>query len=672
MRKKLFTRSLLVLVFLLDNFGTQDVYGSPLDHETKSDARETLINARSIYPELSVELNTPAHAVIKFNPNESSDSSDSEIREIPHLVLSRNGVPTPRSERMLEIVVHNVPVSAPGVFVNLIIYTQHKDPDYEGKDGSRIQVWSSQQFIPQTAQPSRDVTVNFLVAFDRYIRSENKIIETPTDYFQYQVSIMDVNGILKQSRTENYAFLMENQWRVPLPKLLEAAPGAAPNYLLVYYYDMIPFQADMRNPFTRIPRQNISRYIQETLIPAMVNAIQIQSNTWGFMWYPEWRNFRADEDPKTLSVALGEYGVWFHGRSPSLGSSMISIRVDGSVREYDNLTDGIMSIFHHELFHNQQRNMDLHFGDTVNISGKDDVWMMFSEGTAVLASSVGQPQVQFGKNSAARSYMKRANAFIGSEGIFGGGLNQSYEKIPYNTATYWRFLYEKCGGVNKGLDDPEAGMGVIRTVLETLYKGEVVDIHASTNWIESLPRIMDRVLAQSPLCPFHDYEASLSEFARSIYMLRLEAGRCDASLQDNCGFYDPQALYNTPPFKSALIVARPAMYINGNIPTSFGIDFVELTLDSTTSGKSFRIVFDRSSVSHAEFAVHVVMLKSGEPQPVLVEESQIMTTKNGQIVYETGDLNLGEFDCLGLIITRLDSNEKQDAIGSYTIQVMAP
>jgi len=667
MRNKRLPYSLLILLFLLNTFGVQYVSGIAPTPEAKSGLVETRNFIALTYANILVNLGTPVYDVIQFE-KAGTDSTTPEAYELPHLVLNRNGVLTPSYERTLNIVINHIPVSTPGVFITLTIFTQHKDPDYEGKDGKKIQAWSEKQFIPQTSQTLQDMRAVFHVTFDRLTKFGDQTISTPTDYFQYQFSITDANGILKYSRAENYAFLMENQWRVPLPNLMEAEPGSAPQRLLVYYYDMIPFQANKKDPWTRIPRQSVDRYIQIELIPAMVQALQTQSNAWGFVWYPEWRNYRRDEGPKTLSVALGEYGVWFHGKAPSLGHSMISIRVDGSVGEYDNLTDGLMSVFHHELFHNLQRNIDLHFGGNGNVSGMDEAWMMFSEGTAVLASSAGQPQVQFSPGAALRNYMKRANAFIGSEGVFYGGLNKSYENIPYYTALYWRFLYEKCGGINNGIDDPTVGMRVIRNVLETLYSGDIVDINASANWTEALPRILDRALAEST-CPFHDYETSLSEFARSIYSLRLADGRCDAVIHRDCGFYDPNSLYNLPPVDHEVIAARSAIYISGNISTSYGIDFIELTLDTTANQQSFRIVFDKSSISKADFTVQLVMIKSSKSKPTLVKDSNILNTENGKVSFEAENINFNEVDCIGLIVTRSDANEKQDAIGSYTIQI---
>ena len=669
-------QSLLVFSFLMGTFGVRGVSGSSPEPEPEAEIRDTWeAYPASTYSSMSVKLSTPTHQVIEFNTGEQTQKEQKslqEVREIPQLVLNRNGVLTPGYERTLEVVANNVPVYAPGIRVILTISTQHQDPDRARADGKRIQVWRDEQFIPYTSQTQQGVRLSFSVTFDRHTILDEKPIITPTDYFRYQISVVDLNGNLRQSYTQDYAFLMENHWRVPLPKLLEAEPGSAPDQLLIYYYDMTPFQADMRDPFTQIPRQDIGRYIQVELIPVMVKAIQTQSNDWGFAWYPEWHNFRRDEDPKILSVALGEYGVWFHGEAPTLGHSMISIRVDGTAREYDNLTDGIMSTFHHELFHNHQRNISLHFTQNGNVAGKDEAWKMFSEGTAVLASSVGQPDVQFGQAISLRSYMKRANSFIGDDGVFGGGLNKRYENIPYHTVMYWRFLYEKCGG----LENTATGMGVIRTVLETLYNGEVVNIHNVINPIEALPQVMDRALAQSSSCPFHSYEKSLSAFAYSIYMLRLENGRCSELIDSGCGFYAPNSLYTIPPVQMVSTTGIPTTFANGNIPTSYGIDFVEIEMDSTADGKSLMVKFDKSSVSNAEFAVAIVLLNSQEHEPetknrpISMGEPKLLKDEDGHFMFSIDRVNLNEFDYVGLIITRTDSNEELDNHGSYTIQIM--
>ena len=409
---------------------------------------------------------------------------------------------------------------------DLEIETEHGDPDLGRDSQARIRVWDEKRFISSPADPQASQSVDFTVTFQRLFEHQEKAIHTPTDYFRYQVNLSDAKGKLLRTFEQPYAFLLENQWQVPLPKVLEATPGAAPQELVLYFYDMVPFQSSFRDPESRIPRQDVERYIQTELIPAMVEAFQVQTDVWDMPWYEEWTNSRSEEDPKTLSVALNEYGTWFHGAAPSLGHAMISIRVDGSFGEYASITDGIMSVFHHELFHNQQRNISLHFGAKGNISGEDRAWELFSEGTAVLASLVGQPSVQMASSTLPRSYLKRANAFIGSDGVFPGGLNMSYTEIPYHTALYWRYLYEQCGGITDGQENPAAGMQIIRQVLETMYSGEIADINSSTSAVQVFPRILDVALYRTPTCPFHSYEESLVHFMRAIYQLRRADGRC--------------------------------------------------------------------------------------------------------------------------------------------------
>jgi hypothetical protein len=138
----------------------------------------------------------------------------------------------------------------------------------------------------------------------------------------------------------------------------------------------------------------VEHYIQTELIPEMVSAIRTQADTWGFPWYEEWANYRQGEGPKTLSVALTNGDTWFHGLAPSRGHAEISIRVEGAMAEYESLTDGIMSTFQHELFHNQQRNISLHFGGHDDMM-VDDAWRpvrncstSFIRWTATISSNV--------------------------------------------------------------------------------------------------------------------------------------------------------------------------------------------------------------------------------------------------------------------------------------------
>jgi hypothetical protein len=672
MRTKLFLNNLLLIFMIIGSTGNPAI-------TTAAKAMPQRDHMASVIPRLKVTLKATNNATILFKAKNGKKVTvpATQGRKIPHLVLNRNGVLTPGFERTLLLSLENLAVPKSGLYARLVIETQHSNPDLGRKNTNKIRLWEDTKFIPYSAEPQKLVSVDFKIAFQGFLKQEQKSIRTPTDYYSYDLILLDSQGNILREIHQEYAFLMENQWRVPLPKVLEASPNAAPNELLIYYYDMIPFQSDLRDPDTQIPRQDVGKYIQTELIPAMVDAFKTQTNLWGFPWYAEWSNYRTDEDPKTLSVALGEYYTWFHGSAPSLGHAMISIRVDGSFREYSNITDGIMSVFHHELFHNQQRNLNLHFGNTGNIAGKNQAWELFTEGTAVLASFVGQPTVQFERSMVLRSYLKRANAFIGSDGIFRGYLNRDYQEVPYHFAIYWRFLYENCGGIKNGIEDPVTGMTVIRHTLETLYGGKIVNIDTSNEVTEALPRILDVAIKDTPSCVFHSYDESLIHFSRAIFLLRLKDGRCPAAgSSTNCGFYDPRKLYLTPPAEDLLVQAGSTAQINGSISTSYGIDLIELQIDPSAEGKTLKLVFKNISGHEDKFNVEVWETKQvqngteTETYSAQSDKPQSMRTENGLVTMQIDNLSMNEFNSLGLIITRIDPHENRTGSGRYLIQAL--
>ena len=671
MRTIILSVSLMLIILFQNSIGTTTALAETGPRPVEA-SHERDFNAA--FSNLTVDLSTAAGKSIVFNAVEPEDHLhvDALDNTIPHLVLNRNGVLTPGFERTLLVSVGNLVVPPTGMYVQLVIETQHGDPDLDRRRNVRVRVSKETSFIPYNALTQQGVQVEFRITFDPFTELPHKTIQTPTDYYRYRIVVTDPQGNPLHSYAAEYAFLMENQWRVPLPPVLEATPGAAPSELVIYYYDMIPFQRDLRDPRSRIPRQQVNRYIQTELIPAMVEAYQVQSNVWGFPWYEEWHNFRREEDPKTLSVALGEYQIWFHGQPPSLGHSMISIRVDGTAGEYDNLTDGIISVFHHELFHNHQRNMSLHYVKHAAVAGKDQAWMMFSEGTAVLASAVGQPEVQLGPGSQLRSYLKRASAFLGSDGAIGGGLNKSYRDIPYHTAIYWRFLYEKCGGLGPEGEDPSRGMRVIRQILETLYQGHIIDINASVDTAGGLPLIIDEALRSTSGCPFLSYEDSLIQFARAIYQLRLEDGRCQQiNRAAPCGFIDPHRLYPTPPADYHLATGATPAEIVGSIPSSSGIDLVEVALSPSARTQRLKLVF--SSNSSAAFHIEIwktrVFQIDGETRRLSAQAGEpISAWVNGNSLELGMDaLDGSGADALGLIIIRIDSYEETETTGAYSI-----
>lgn len=676
MRAILFLQNLLVIAAMIGS--------SSLPEPMEVEAAQAAIPPKSAsaapsFSDLTVSLKAATEATILFRTEKGKEvnAPNEEERKIPHLVLNRNGVPTPGFERTLYLTLGNLPVPTSGLYIDLDIETQHGDPDVDSRNADKILVWRETRFVPYKPESLEPRSISFKIVFQRTFAHQGRSVRIPADYYCYRITVWDAHGNMVKVIKESYAFLLENQWKVPLPQVLEATPGAAPKKLVVYFSDMIPFQSHPRDPETRIPRQDVERYIQAELIPAMVEAFVTQSNLWEMPWYEEWSNSRSDEDPDILSVALGGRGTWFHGQAPSLGHAMISIRVDGAFGEYANITDGIMSVFHHELFHNQQRNISLHFDSLGNIAGQEKAWKFFSEGTAVLASVVGQPDVQLDSPRMPRSYLKRANAFIGADGLIGGGLNKSFKEIPYHTALYWRFLYEKCGGISNGIENPATGMRIIRHVLETLYSGQIANINTSASSIEALPAIMDVALHKTPSCEFNTFDESLVHFTRAVSQLRHADGRCLAAhISSRCGFFDPNQLYSVPHAEQHALT-QTGTRIDGSIRSSFGLDLVKLALDPSLQGKPLQIII--TSISGPEHEFNVELWMEGQPGPESAFEGHTgltselafsERTRQGNLKIEIDELSMEEIKGLELAITRMDTHENPSAPGQYAIQVI--
>jgi hypothetical protein len=211
----------------------------------------------------------------------------------------------------------------------------------------------------------------------------------------------------------------------------------------------------------------------------------------------------------------------------------------------------------HELFHNLQKNINQHLGGAGWIGGHQHQWQFFAEGTAVLASSVAQPAIQLGASGRERAYFSNANLFLGSETIRGDLANgKRFDEIsPYHAALYWRFLYEQCGGMANGVENPGAGMQIVRRALTSLYQLGEAQAGSLDTFDAWMPQVMDQALAGSA-CPFQTYTQSLAAFAQAVDALRFEHGRCqEPGLPEGCGFYDPHSLYNNPPDNALAIIS---------------------------------------------------------------------------------------------------------------------
>jgi hypothetical protein len=642
-------------------------------------------------PAPAVTVRAASGATIGFRTQngQTMDDVPPVALDLPHLVLYRNGALARPDERTLILTVSDLVLPPSGVTVTLTLQTYHGDPDLGGASENRITVWRASKWLDGSTDLDRTGgTVVFEHEFGATVMSGTQRVATPTDYFRIDLTIAD-EGLSASgpvyTYSEDYAFLMESQWIAPLERAQTTPGSAAPEELIVYYCDMFVFQHDLNDPASRLGRGEIPRYVQRELVPPMLEAFRVQTEDWGFPWQEAWTSYRAEDGKQRLSVALTDGETWFYGEAPMRGHAGISLTTKGGAnRNYETLTDGLLSTFHHELFHNLQKGMVQEFGGHGDVDGKEDPGRFFSEGTAVLAESVAQAATEFAQTSSPRTYISHANGFIGRTN-YHGELNSSYGKMtPYRAAISWRFLYEQCGGMENGREDPGTGMRLIHQTLEVLYSGSLVDTNQSTDLEHTLPAVMDHVL-ESPaarLCPFQTFGESLQHFARAIYQLRLDGGRCiSPGVPAGCGFYDPQNLYFDPPVstiayrgKRVTFAAEDQPYPRG-IKSSFGIDFVDVMLDPRTQGQSLTIEFSGAPGGNTEFSVESwKLMDSGTPDGSSKVMFQVvgppqLTRKatDGYSLYTISGIDTATYNRLGLIITRLDSAEDSDPVGAYTI-----
>jgi hypothetical protein len=636
-------------------------------------------------PKFEVHLQAANGKTIEFRTqnDRTIQGVPPQTRQVPHLVLFRNGELTEPDERTLVVKVGRLNVPNPGITVNLRVETQNWDPDLNNRINRRILVWEESRWIPNSERaPQKDVEVEFSHVFTDTIRTGSGLVQTPTDYFQYKVEVGmgdTKKGSSPQPVREEYSFLMENQWIAPLPSFRAQDRDHAPERLILYTCDMFPFERDGFDLRTRLKRSQVGLFIQDELLPEMVAGIAEQTDEWGFSWSPQWTSYRPEDGDRQLSVALAQNAVWYHGKSPSTAHSGISINVQSKdLAAYSSLKTGILSAFHHELFHNIQRGLNQQVGGVGNVDGIGERWEFVTEGTSVLASMVAQPEAELARE-ARTSYLSQANTFLAGDQFYSDDLNTSYETInPYHSVLYWRFLYEQCGGMDEEIEGLTNGMRVIYRTLNALYareNGEESDL----SFIEELPEVMNDVLSGEPSCPFHSYRESLVAFSQAIYALRLEGGRCtQPGKPSGCGFYDPKAAYADPPVERVIFTGKDRV-VSGAIASSFGMDFIEVVLRPGLDQRSLTVEFSTTPGSRATFKVQIWKLledknrlypetsSSGWVDPEVFSLSEPAVDFH----YDIPVIGMQAFNRLGLIITRIDSSEKLDSTGSYTIKIQS-
>lgn len=441
---------------------------------------------------LQVSLAAADGATIEFQTQNgtSQDGKPAEVRSIPHLVLLRSEKLTVPQERTLIVTIQP---AAAGTAVQselqVRLETQNGDPDRFGTISSRLVVYSGQLQV-------NDTPTVLEIRLDGTTVIDGEVYDpTPTGYYRLvfsQAGQEEREGTADEMVID-YAFLLENQWVTRL----QSAGEPGPQELVVYYNDMTPFQYNSFDPDGRLTRGEVNGFLREVVIPGMAAIFDLQK-AWGFEWHPQWHGFRQEVSSSQLTVALTDRDIWYHGPAPKGGFGLISINVNQyRLQTYSSLTDWMLSIFSHELFHNQQRNLSLQAGANGSTEGQHSAWEIVSEGTALLVESLTREVLGFSDGSGGNPYSVRAAAFYSRLDSISEQDGLPFEQMsPYEMVVFWRSLYDRSRGNAAGVQGTRQGLEIVRQTLEILY-GDPRLLNIDKDQLSAgFDRLMERLLEE--------------------------------------------------------------------------------------------------------------------------------------------------------------------------------
>ncbi len=431
----------------------------------------------------------------------------------------------------------------------------------------------------------------------------------------------------------------------------------------IYYAVLFPFARDTNRMDYRLPPGAVPDFIEHTFVPMIEDTWHTQLEEWEFgkPMHPEWDADKVVEiiitdPPFALFDGTGTYTVFTDSQGhPFPERRMWWLSTHTAFGRYDSWENAHRTIFAHEFFHMAQWNVLLNTGRPANY------WLnTFIEAQAEFAVSVQYPDLELGKNhvlTGSSAYGNSANLFLVDR------LNASYRDLEanptskYDLALYWRFLYEQFGD-----------MRVIRAALQEMTRPHQADV------VRAMDETMDATLARLN-GPFRTFEESLGAFARANFALRLENGRC-AGLDDGpCGgrYYDPDECYVDPPLEAELVYDGAWKSYSGAIPSSYGMDFLEVRLGPAVHGQSLRIQLEGEGTV-ARFSVQIWKLsrrdaQGTKPRAITPQPEVVRVNADGAYEYVVPNVDTTAYDRLALIITRLDADETADPVGTYNVVI---
>jgi hypothetical protein len=431
----------------------------------------------------------------------------------------------------------------------------------------------------------------------------------------------------------------------------------------VYYATLFPFARGENDIENRLPPDAVTDFIEHRFVPMIVDTWNTQFHTWGFTpVHPDWDPDRIIEviiadPPFALFDGTGTYTrlIGADGR-PYPERRIWWFSSHNGFQAYDSLENGYKVVFSHEFFHLVQWNTLLSTGRP------ESFWLhVFIEAQAKLAPSVQYPELEIRRDHVVvgdSAYASAANRFLALR------LNTSYAALEaggeakYDATLYWRFLYEQFNDT-----------AIIRAALEEMA------YHFAPDIVGSIEVAMNEAFARVD-GPFRTFEESLVAFARANYALRLKNGRCIAEDPAECdrAYYDPDNTYVGPSLEAELNYDGSLLTYDGSIATSFGMDFVEVSLNPVVHDRPLVVTFQGEGAvfqgegSVAQFSVQIWKLRRGARPHAVTPHPEIIPQDHGEArVYVIPYLDTTTYDRLALIITRLDPDETSDPAANYSI-----
>ncbi len=630
-RSALIALSLIALLTLLANIGVDAVASGAGDVRKagRGTVQETESASVMAAPEIQVRLAAP-----QTTTSWDADDPDREKFDLPLLYLHREREAAAEADRTLEVQIAGL---ASGTEIQVEALSWHVDRS----SGER------HTLTTRLALPDRPCTVEAPCT----ARWTLDATTTLSDFYTLRVKNGAGELLWESPHPDRPDFVALDTWEVDVDDYT----------VRIYYATLFPFAKGENDLENRLAPSAVTDFIEYVFVSMVVDTWQTQFQEWGFgdPMHPDWDRDKVVEIIVTApSLALldgtGPYTILIDAdRNPYPERRIWWPSSCNNFQAYDFLANGYKVAFAHEFFHLAQWNVLLSTGRPTNF------WLNFIvEAQGGFAPSVQYPEIEIEERHVVSdiSEGRAANRFLTLH------LNSSYRELEkekiykYDAGLYWRFLYEQFND-----------MGIIRAALEEMALRSEADI------VSAMPSVMDNALARAD-GPIRSFEDSLVAFARANYALRLENGRCAVTDLAECGgfYYDPKNVYADPPLEAELEYDGTTLTYDGAIPTSYGMDFLEVTLDPAQHDQSLTVKF-QSDGAVARFSVQIWKLGSGEAKPsaATLQPEIIARNGGGTHTYVIPHLDTTAYNRLALIITRLDADEMTDPTGNYQVALVA-